>query len=418
MRVLFVTAAIRSHFNFLVPIAWAMRSAGHDVRVASQPNLAEAVTGAGLPAVRVGDELRVRTRDLVAGRPSGERLQFDISEKRPEKLTWEYVRGTFMMFPRAVSELFADSSMLDDLVRFAERWRPDLVIWDALTYTGPITARTCGAAHVRALFGPDHLAHLRRVFHTLSAGRQVVGYDDPVRQWLTERLGRYDPSLGFDEDLVLGQATVDPIPPCLRIATGVRRIPVRFVPYSGNTVVEDWFLEASRRPLICLTLGTSARDLGLPSPPLPELLAAVAGLDVDVIATVTPDQVGSHPVPSNVRLAGFVPLDALLPRCSAIVHHFGAGSVSTAIVHGVPQLRVSDGLNVWGEPEIAERLVAEGAALSIDAADLTPESVADNVLKILEDPAFRENAVRLRQEALAEPSPHDVVAALEDLADA
>jgi glycosyltransferase (activator-dependent family) len=418
MRVLFVTAAIKSHFALLVPLAWAMRTAGHDVRVASQPDLVGTITGAGLAAVPVGTELTVRTGDLLAGRPAGERLQFDISEKSPEKLTWDYVRGMFMVYPRAVSELFAGQAMLDDLVRFADRWRPDLVVWDAATYTGPVAARICGAAHVRSLFGPDHLAHVRHVFHALKAGRRVVGYDDPIRQWLTDRLDRYGRDVEFDEDLVLGQATIDPMPPCLRVAPTTRRIPVRFVPYSGRTVVEDWLGEPARRPLVCLTLGTSAKDMDLPSPPVDTLFAALAGLDVDVVATVSGDQLGSGPVPDNVRVAGFVPLDALLPRCSAIIHHFGAGSVSTAIVHGVPQLRVSDGVNLWGEPEIADRLIGEGAALSVDAADLTPETVADNVCELLGNPAFRQNADRLRHEALAQPSPHEIVAELEELADA
>lgn len=418
MRVLFVTAAIKSHFALLVPMAWALRAAGHDVRVASQPDITGVIADSGLPAFPVGPELGVRSRQLLAGRPSGERLPFDVAEKRPDKLTWDHVRGTLMVFPRAVSDALADDAMLDDLVRLTASWCPDLVVWDALTYTGPVVAELCGAAHVRALFGPDHLAHLRSVFHRLSADRTLVGYDDPVRQWLTDRLHRHDRHVPFDEDMVLGQATLDPMPPCLRIGTDTRTIPVRFVPHSGRTVVADWLLDEPRRPLVCLTLGTSARDLGLPSPPLADLFGAVAQLDVDVVATVTREQLGSQRVPDNVRLTDFVPLDLLLPRCAAIVHHFGAGSVCTAVVHGVPQLRVSDGVNLWGEPDLAARLVAEGAALSIDAADLTARTMADNLAKLVEDPGFRDNAARLRQEALAEPSPHDIVPALEELADA
>ncbi|MDI5980591.1 activator-dependent family glycosyltransferase [Amycolatopsis magusensis] len=418
MRVLFVTAAIKSHFTLLVPLAWALRAAGHEVRVASQPDIAGVIADSGLPAVPAGPALGLRRGKLLAGRPSGERLPFDVTEKRPEKLTWDHVRATLMVFPRMVSDVLACDAMLDDLVRFTARWRPDLVVWDALTYTGPVVAELCGAAHVRALFGPDHLARLRAVFLRLSADRELVGYDDPVRQWLTDRLHRYDRGASFDEDMVLGQATIDPMPPCVRTGAGTRTIPVRFVPHSGRAVVEDWLLDEPPRPLICLTLGTSSRDLGLPSPPLAELFGAVAGLDADVVATVTRAQSGVHHVPGNVRLTDFVPLDLLLPRCAAIVHHFGAGSVATAVVHGVPQLRVSDGVNLWGEPDLAACLVAEGAALNVDASDVTAGILADNLAKLLEDPGFRDNAARLRQQALAEPSPHDIVPTLEELAGA
>lgn len=163
------------------------------------------IADSGLPAVPAGPALGLRRGKLLAGRPSGERLPFDVTEKRPEKLTWDHVRATLMVFPRMVSDVLACDAMLDDLVRFTARWRPDLVVWDALTYTGPVVAELCGAAHVRALFGPDHLARLRALFLRLSADRELVGYDDPVRQWLTDRLHRYDRGASFDEDMVLAR---------------------------------------------------------------------------------------------------------------------------------------------------------------------------------------------------------------------
>ncbi len=50
--------------------------------------------------------------------------------------------------------------MVDDLVEFAGRWRPDLVIWDALTFAGPVVALSCGAAHARLLFGMDYISRM------------------------------------------------------------------------------------------------------------------------------------------------------------------------------------------------------------------------------------------------------------------
>src|ERR1017187_1851466 len=41
----------------MVPVAWALRAAGHEVRVASQPDLTEVITGAGRPGVPVGQPL-------------------------------------------------------------------------------------------------------------------------------------------------------------------------------------------------------------------------------------------------------------------------------------------------------------------------------------------------------------------------
>jgi hypothetical protein len=39
-----------------------------------------------------------------------------------------------------------------------------------------------------------------------------------------------------------------------------------------------------------------------------------------------------------VRVVDFVPLNALLPTCSAVVHHGGSGTFAAVLEHGVPQL--------------------------------------------------------------------------------
>src|SRR5262249_30229195 len=54
MKALFPTWAWPSHFFPMVPLAWALRAAGHEVRVASGPELAGTIRASGLPAVSVG----------------------------------------------------------------------------------------------------------------------------------------------------------------------------------------------------------------------------------------------------------------------------------------------------------------------------------------------------------------------------
>ena len=54
MRVLFCPHRDAQHLYPLVPLAWAGRAAGHDVRVAGPPALTTAIVHTGLPAVVVG----------------------------------------------------------------------------------------------------------------------------------------------------------------------------------------------------------------------------------------------------------------------------------------------------------------------------------------------------------------------------
>src|SRR5690349_11470899 len=56
MRVLFTSSAARPHLFPVVPLAWACRAAGHEVRVASAAKIATDIVHTGLPAVLAGGE--------------------------------------------------------------------------------------------------------------------------------------------------------------------------------------------------------------------------------------------------------------------------------------------------------------------------------------------------------------------------
>ncbi|MFF2750046.1 nucleotide disphospho-sugar-binding domain-containing protein [Kitasatospora sp. NPDC058048] len=148
--------------------------------------------------------------------------------------------------------------------------------------------------------------------------------DDPLEEWLGQVLGRYGmtgPGRGFDEEPVVGQWTIDPVPTSLSLPLRTPRVPVRYVPYNGPSAVPGWLDEAPRRRRICLTLGVSFREVvGGDQASVGDLLAAVADLDVEVVATLDSEQLASiGPLPPNVRAVDFVPLNELLPSCSAVI---------------------------------------------------------------------------------------------------
>ncbi len=395
-----------------MPLAWALRAAGHDVRVAAQPDLTDAVVEAGLTAVPVGPALDLAELSRQARQRPKEQTVFgsryDITETREEVLTQDYVRGVFTTWCSLGLERLAHDAVLDDVVGFARSWRPDLVIWDALTYMGPIAARASGAAQVRVLFGLDHVARMRARFTGLGGGA------DPVREWLSAKLERF--GCAFDEELVLGRRTIDPLPPWTRFPTAADYLPVRHVPYNGRSVVPSWLAEPPARRRVCVTLGMSRRDLwGVDRFSVDDLFEAVGELDVEVVATLTARQVESaSAVPGNVRLFDFVPLDVLLPTCAAVVHHGGAGTTGNAVAHGVPQLVVPG--NLWDKAGLAEMLVEQGAALVVDHEQVTAEALRGQLARLLDEPLFGECAAKARARAEEAPTPHEIVPELERLA--
>lgn len=418
MRVLVTTGPIPTHLNLLVPIAWALRAAGHEVCVASSPELRGAINDAGLPAVTVGRPASVKGRvalmaDVWRSAKRSKQLIPQIAETDPERLTLQYVRGALWVYTTMVSgSILAHESMLDDLVGFARRWRPDLVIWDAMAYLGPVVARACGAAHVRSLFGPDHVGRMRALFHKL-AGGDAAG--DPMREWLGGRLAAY--GCEFTEDTVVGQRTIDVLPSWLRVCDEVDYLPVRYVPYHGRTDYPRWLLDEPTRPRVVVTTGLSGRTFGVPTLATARLLAGMAELDVEIVATLSADQRAElRDVPDNVRVFEFVPLDGVLPAASAIVHHLGTGTLATALLHGVPHVAVNDGFQPWGEALIGRQLTEQGLGQYVPADEPDPAEVVDKLRQVLDDPAYRRNAERVSAEMRSAPSPAEIVPELEAVA--
>ncbi|KQX56334.1 MULTISPECIES: activator-dependent family glycosyltransferase [unclassified Streptomyces] len=428
MRVLFQPFAAPTHVAAQVPLAWALRAAGHEVRVAAQPDVVDDITRAGLTAVPVGESLHVAAKMNPADTEQAEELRdgawlrvLDPGEIGPERLTPEHLHGLFAAWTPLVHRNTVPDRMIDDLVAYARDWRPDLVVWDTMTYAGPVAARASGAAHARLMFGLDLVGLLRERYRAVLDRLPPELRDDPLEEWLGQVLGRHGlegPGRGFDEELVVGQWTLDPVPTSLALPVSLPRVPVRYVPYNGPAGAPLRLDGPEGRRRICLTLGVSFREVvGEDQASVGELLEAVAGLDVEVVATLDAGQLAAlGPLPPNVRAFDFVPLDELLPSCAAIIHHGGAGTFLTALAHGVPQVVVP--ARMWCNTPRAERARAAGVALTCPPERLTAARLRAMVTRVLDDPSFARAADRVRTEMLGTPTPADIVPVLERLVSA
>ncbi|MFG2760512.1 activator-dependent family glycosyltransferase [Streptomyces wuyuanensis] len=429
MRVLFTTLAASTHLHAQVPLAWALRAAGHEVRVASQPDLADDIVRAGLTAVPVGQaldagrwadvspltEAELSVEGNIWDAQGGIAWElFDLCELRPEKLTYGYMHCVLTAWTTHSFRQTSSPRTVDDLVAFARQWRPDLVIWDPTTFAGAVAARATGAAHARLMFGFDVIGRMRRSYLAALRERPPEHHEDPFEEWLTPLLGRYGRE--FSEEAVMGQWTIDPVPSSLRLDVDHPYLPVRYVPYNGHATVPAWLRAPARRRRVCLTLGRSFRELlGGDRASVAQLLDAVAELDVEVVATLNAAQLAELPgLPGNVRAVDFVPLDALLPSCSAIIHHSGSGTTQTALAHGVPQVVVP--APMLDNLLKARRVEDAGAGLHVPAGRTpTAEGLRDMLVRVLEEPSFTTRAQDLRREMLGTPSPREIVPALERL---
>ncbi|GLW89886.1 activator-dependent family glycosyltransferase [Actinokineospora globicatena] len=424
MRVLLTPLPVRSHFYNMVPLAWALRAAGHEVRVTMCPNMVDVVTGAGLTALPVGDEMDLV--DQAAKTELGPLDGFPFDDDGNPALTLEQIDlFTSVDDDGPLEQLIrADDRYLDELVDVSRQWRPDLVVWDSMECSGPIVARALGAGHVRILVALDISGWLRTRYLADRATRPPEERADPLSDWLGRKLARFGAT--FDESMVLGQATIDPVSPWMRLPVDLDYLPMRFVPYNGRAVVPEWLREPPTKPRVCVTRGLTTRQLSAVDGPHPAqsdrgrtvletLVRGAAALDVEVVATLSAEEAGAMgDLPPNVRVLDYVPLNELLPTCSAIIHHGSTTTQETATVNGVPQL-IRPG-TYWDESRRAQLHADRGAGLVLDRDGCTEDDVRRQVARLIEEPSFAANAARVRREVEESPSPHDLVPRLEELA--
>jgi len=264
------------------------------------------------------------------------------------------------------------------------------VVWEPTTFAAPVAALEVGAPAVRYLWGPD-----------------IVGRGSSGRDRLPESV-RALFGAGSGSGEVPDWWTVDPCPPSVQLA-GERWLSVQYVPYSSQSRVPVSLLPSPGRRRVLVTLGLSVTELVGESAFLPPLvLDALAGYgDLDVLVAVQPGQqelLGT--LPGNARAVAGCPLHLLMPSCALVVHHGGAGSLLTAARYGVPQLMLTQ---MPDRGFYAGRLAATGAGVHLRGADADAHSVRAAVADLLGRPEYPAAAVRLRAEALAQPTPADLV---------
>jgi UDP:flavonoid glycosyltransferase YjiC (YdhE family) len=387
VRVLFVTLPPLAAVFPIVPLAWALRAAGHEVLVGTNSSALRACAGAGLPAFDVapGDDLLETFRVGMWAEPAGP----------PDVPPAELVERVGERMGRLLAVLIDRSA--DRAVEVAGTWCPDLVVFSTMQGVGPLVATLLRVPSVEQSIG-------------LTRGDLKMGTTSLSDRMLeaTRRAARRHGLPGLPDPPM---AVLDMCPPSMAEEDRPAARCVRYVPYNGGGALPSWLLEspARTRPRICVTLGTELPELiGLTG--LAGVLEAAAELDVEVVLAVgDADLSALGPLPANVVTPGWVPLSALLPTCAAIVHHGGATTTMNALAAGLPQLvlpRAGDQL--MNAAAIARRGV--GKACPLDGA--TAKSVRGFLPRLLEDHGLRDAAAEVQREIAATPPPAEMVRGL------
>ena len=377
MRVLFTGAPAVGHLFPMVPLAWALRGAGHEVLFASYDG-AEPITRAGMPLVNVAPGLDA-SHELLA--VAGARRP-ELFKRVVESTTAD--RDAFVRLYAHVNDLVADG-----LVDHAREWRPDLVVFEPLATAGVVAAAALGVPAVQ---------------HNLGFGRNAALRATMLEE-LSATFARHRAAAPAAEEVqvidIAPASTVD-------FSDGWLLRPVSF---SGGGILPQWLRECSGRPRVAVTLGTFLPHL-LEGEQLRPVLDSMGKVDAEfVFALGNTDLEQLGELPRNVRAVGgsqWLPWNALLRTCSASVHHGGSGSSLASMEAGLPQLVLP---SVSESGTNADAVARRGVGLRAGYEQLTPGLLE----RILFDDAMRAAAAEVRAEIAAMPAPAELVPVLAGL---
>lgn len=371
LRVLVVANAASSHYYCMVPFAWALRAAGHDVRVAVPPRLVDAVRDSGMVAWPVGADVDLgpipRSGATAVAGTTGSAAQSRMAQ----------TGGRFIRHGAA---------MVDDLLAGTEMWRPDLVVHEPTAVAGPLVATALGVPSVAHRWGVD-------------VGRAVI---EAAEAELIALYGKHGVAYrGVDSDFV-----VDPCPASLQDPSLPAGEPMRFVGYGGGGRVPPRIPRVAGRDRVVLTMGTIAGSLGGMGV-VRELTDVMVEMGLQVVIAVLAEQRAELGyVPDGAIALESYPLEELIAEADLVAHHGGAGTSLTSIAHGVPQLVVP---YVGDSFVTGARIEATGAGLRVPIRECEPARIRSAVTSLLVDPSYRVAARRLQDELLSAPSVSDVV---------
>jgi UDP:flavonoid glycosyltransferase YjiC (YdhE family) len=389
VRVLMTTVPGSAFYLPMVPLAWALRTAGHDVLMVNNGKAAEVTAGAGVPVVDPCPEsdawaefLEVLSASRASAYAAGTKALVRPAEadKRAELI--QMIGGRFALFGRRMGP---------GTLRIARAYRPDLVISTVEQWSGSMVAGELGLPYVElsVRFSHDRF--------------DLSG--DQLRTAIATAAG---PGTPAQPDV-----TIDFRPPSIGASETDKQWLTRYVPYNGSTVLPEWAITEPERPRVCLTLGSVMPALGGVAR-VRELLSWLGALDVEVVLALGDvDHSDLGELPANVRAVGWMPLNALLPHCAAIVHHGGAGTCLTAMVCGVPQVvlpRFAD------QPENAAIVADRGLGIALPPAQATPDAIRAALDRVLTEPEFRKASAEVSAEIAEQPGPAVLVSRLETLA--
>jgi MGT family glycosyltransferase len=364
MRFLFVVPPFTGHVNPTVSIARALEGRGHTVAWAAHPRRVQPLLPPGARLLALDD----RVSDEVYG-PLVDRAR-SVRGLESYQFLWQEVLVPLTRAMRPQVETLIDS------------FAPDVVVVDQQAIGGALAARR------RRARWASLCTTSASVVDPLADLPKVKEWSDSQLRTL-EREAELEPALPPDLSpaLVVVLSTAALVGPADRYPSHYRFVGPSIADRPDPTPF-PW--DALRDgPRVFVSLGTVSAERGAAFHAA--VAQALGGEPLQVILAAPPGHLPDPP--SNFIVRERVPQLALLPHVHAVVSHGGHNTVCESLAHGLPLVvtPIRD-----DQPVVANQVVAAGAGLRLRFGRLGPQTLREAVRCVLDEPAFRQAAARVR----------------------
>jgi MGT family glycosyltransferase len=408
MKILIASTPATGHLNPLLAIVRMLRAKGHEITFLTGSAFRDRIENSGAKFVSLQGSADFDLRDFSSVAPELK----DI----PPGLEW---------FRVAIERIFVDPvpAQHQGLLQALEDCQADVIVGDDMFFgvlpmlLGPRSKRPpivlCGTSflHLAREDGAPNFLGLPPAT-TKEQRHQYADiareFDEAVDQPALLRLNEILKTLGvrplsvplFHSVVELADAYMQLSVPRFEFP---RQIPpsVHFVGtppiIPGQAQLPPWAheLDGSRK-VVLVTQGTVANhnfELLI----APTLTALANEPDLLVVATAGGRPVEAIPcvVPSNARVASYLPFEWLLPRVDVLVTNGGYGSVNQAMSFGIPL--VTAGMTE-DKADVNLRVAWSGVGVNLATNEPTPEALRTAVRTVLDRPAYRMRASQMADE--------------------
>ena len=370
MRILLTSNPLVGHWLPMLPLARAAQAAGHEVVVAAGPNVVPDIERRGLTAWAIGPQL--------------ETIQAGLRNR-----------------PRGAAESDADRTVADGMAMFADPavarahdlldrtadWRPNIVVREIYELAGMYVPADLHVLHGLGAHYPNFVALAQ-----LALDRVRSSLGDPA--W---RVPMADTPYLDPFPAVLQAPDDQPFTDVIQIRPDAGEV-------RPGDVLPERVIALPYERTVYLTLGTvfnAAAEFAAP-------LDALRDLPVNVVLTCGygTEPEAFEPLPPNMAVEQYVPQTLLLPRCSAVVCHAGAGTIIGALAHGVPLVCLPRAADQFGNALQISRI---GAGITLLPEQVSAETIRDATRSVLDDDSYAAAAASVKTEIERLPGPSAVV---------